>query len=81
MLWNTAYGVSAMTRPGEWSGTSAPSVSPDQARRIADRWLQQHRTGLRAGDPEAFAGCYTLHTLRGDKIVDMLSVNAQSDAV
>jgi hypothetical protein len=81
MMWNTAYGMSMMMRPGGWPGTSTPSVSPDQARRIADRWLQQQRTGLRAEDPESFPGYYTLHTLRADKIAGMLSVNAQSGAV
>ncbi|MGE5763752.1 MAG: hypothetical protein ACM3ZF_07720 [Mycobacterium leprae] len=81
MMWNTAYGMGAMMRPRDWFGTSAPSVSPDQARRIADRWLQRQRTSLRAGDPESFPGYYTLHTLRGDKIVGMLSVNARSGAV
>lgn len=80
MTWNTAYGMSAMMRGGS-PGTSPPSISPDQARRIADRWLQQHSTGLRAGDPEVFPGYYTLHTLRGDEIVGMLSVHAQSGAV
>lgn len=70
-----------MMRPGGSWDTATSSVSPDEARRIADRWLQQQRTGLSADDPEAFPGYYTLHTRRGDKIVGMLSVNAQSGAV
>ncbi|NYH91075.1 hypothetical protein [Actinopolymorpha rutila] len=91
MMWNTTYGMNMMMRPGGMPGDMPPgppgtgsttaSVSPSQARRLADLWLQQHQTGLRAGDPEAFPGYYTLHTQRGDRIVGMLSVNAQSGAV
>lgn len=79
MMWNTTYGM--LMRPGGPPGGATPSVSPDQARRIADRWLEQRGTGLRAGDPEAFPGYYTLHTRRADKIAGMLSVNAQSGTV
>ena len=83
MMWNTAYGMGMMMHPGRWPGTAraAPAISPDEARRIADRWLQQQGTGLQAGEAEAFPGYYTLHTLQGDRIVGMLSVNAQSGAV
>lgn len=91
MMWNTAYGMTTMMRPGgtpggmpgapPGTGSTTASIRPSQARRLADIWLQQHQTGLRAGDPEAFPGYYTLHTQRGDRIVGMLSVNAQSGAV
>ncbi len=74
MMWNTAYGM--MPAP-----TPAAPISPEQARRIADRWLRHQRSGLRAGEAEAFPGYYTLHTLRGDQIVGMLSVHAQTGQV
>jgi hypothetical protein len=45
-----------------------------QAQVIADRWLQANRPGEHAGVADAFPGCYTVHTLRGDLVVGMLSV-------
>lgn len=76
MMWNTAYGMMPVgTHPG------GAAVSPDQSVRIADRWLSDHRTGLRAAEPERFPGYYTLHTLRGAKIVGMLSVNPTTGRV
>jgi hypothetical protein len=74
MMWNTAYGMHparGITR----------AVDGAQARAIADRWLRGHRPGEHAGTPEAFPGYYTLHVLRGDQIVGMLSVNAATGAV
>ncbi|WIY01026.1 hypothetical protein QRX60_44485 [Amycolatopsis mongoliensis] len=76
MMWNTAYGMmSARDQAG------AAAIGPDQAVRIADLWLREHRTGLHAGEPDRFPGYYTLHTLDGDHIVGMLSVNATTGAV
>jgi hypothetical protein len=59
----------------------AAAVSGEQAKAIADRWLAAHRPGERAGDAEAFPGYYTMHTLRDDQVVGMLSVHAVSGAV
>jgi hypothetical protein len=75
MMWNTAYGM----HPGQ--AGRQPSVSPDQARRLADTWLSANRPGEHADEPETFPGYYTLHTLRGDRIVGMLSVHATTGAV
>ncbi|OLZ68996.1 hypothetical protein AV521_19750 [Streptomyces sp. IMTB 2501] len=71
MMWNTAYGM--MPGPRQ---SGAVAIAPDQAVRIADRWLSEHHTGLHAAEPDRFPGYYTLHTLRGDRIVGMLSVNS-----
>ncbi|MFE3495084.1 hypothetical protein [Streptomyces sp. NPDC059175] len=76
MMWNTAYGM----MPAR-DRTGATTVEPRQAVRIADRWLREHHPDLHAASPEAFPGYYTLHTLRGDDIVGMLSVNARTGAV
>lgn len=75
MMWNSAYGM----MPGTGRQQMA-SVSPNEARAIADGWLMQNRSGLRAGEAEAFPGYYTLHTQRGDQVVGMMSV-AQTGAV
>lgn len=40
MMWNTAHGM-MRTLPQ----SSLPSVTPDQALRIADQWLTQNRPG------------------------------------
>lgn len=74
MMWNTTYGMHPL-------GTSAATVSDEQARAIADQWLQANRPGENAGDADAFPGYYTLHTLRGDQVAGMLSVNATTGAV
>ncbi|WP_312864397.1 hypothetical protein [Saccharopolyspora phatthalungensis] len=76
MMWNTTYGMMP-SRPQ----TGATLVGPAEATRIADQWLQQSGTGLHAAEPTAFPGYYTLHSLRDDKIVGMLSVNAATGDV
>ncbi|TLQ44696.1 hypothetical protein FEF34_17775 [Streptomyces marianii] len=76
MMWNTAYGM--MARPVE---TGSRTIEPGRAVRIADQWLGEHRPGLRAAEPTAFPGYYTLHTLRGDRITGMLSVNSSTGQV
>jgi hypothetical protein len=62
-------------------GTTEADVSPAQARRIAQRWLDGQSSRLTAGEPEAFPGYYTLHILRNGKVTGMLSVNAATGAV
>ncbi|MGW1892509.1 hypothetical protein ACWCP6_20070 [Streptomyces sp. NPDC002004] len=76
MMWNTAYGT-MRARADHQSAT----ISPQQATRIADQWLEDHRPGLQAAEPEAFPGYYTLHTLRHGKIDGMLSVNDRTGDV
>ena len=75
MMWNLTYGM----HPGAAAGT--PLVSPAGAVTTAQRWLDEQRHGLTAGDAEQFPGYYTLHTLRGGKIAGMMSVNASTGAV
>jgi hypothetical protein len=74
MMWNTAYGMHA-------GRAEATTVSAGQATDIADRWLEANRPGEHAGDAEAFPGYYTLHTLRDDQVVGMLSVHATTGDV
>lgn len=76
MMWNTDYG---MMPTRDWQG--GPSIEPAEARRLADRWLQRHRPGLRAGQAEPFPGYYTVHTVRGDQIAGMLSVHAGTGVI
>jgi len=74
MMWNTIYGM----HPG---GAGTATVSGEQAQAIADRWLQANRPGEAAGEADAFPGYFTVHTVRDDQIVGMLSVNAVTGAV
>lgn len=74
MMWNTAYGM-------HQGRVRNPTVTGEQATSIADQWLDSNRPGEHAGDAELFPGYYTLHTLRGDQVVGMMSVNASTGAV
>jgi len=76
MMWNTTYGM----MPAR-SRNNVPAIGPDQAVRIADQWLREHRPGRHATDPEAFPGYYTLHTVRDGHITGMLSVNSRTGTV
>ncbi len=61
--------------------TAKPSVSAGEAEAIAARWLAREQGELRAGKADAFPGYYTIHTLEGDQVAGMLSVNAYTGAV
>jgi hypothetical protein len=75
MMWNTRYGAHA-------AGTDAAvRVSAADARRGAQRWLDDQRPGLTAGEPELFPGYYTLQTMRDSMVTGMMSVNAFTGAV
>lgn len=74
-MWNTRYGMHGVDR------YDSTGIAPDEARRIADRWLRGNATGLRAGEAEAFPGYYTMHSLRGERVVGMLSVHAGTGEV
>lgn len=61
--------------------TTKPSVSAQEAKAVAARWLAREGSKLRAGTADAFPGYYTLHVLEGDRLAGMLSVNAYTGAV
>jgi hypothetical protein len=52
-----------------------------EARRIAQRWLDANRSGLRAGEATAFPGYVTPHVERNGRVSGVLSVNADTGAV
>ena len=72
-MWNAIYGMCPVG-----AGTT---VSRAQAQVVADRWLQANRPGEHASVADALPGYYTVHTLRGDLVAGMLSVNAATGAV
>lgn len=56
-------------------------VTPDQARTLAQRWLDAYRPGLTVAEADTFYGYYTIHTLKDNKVEGMLSVNGLTGAV
>lgn len=71
-------------RDSTWApapATTTPSVSAEEARTVATRWLTLEGSKLRAGTADAFPGYYTVHVLQGNRIAGMLSVNAYTGAV
>jgi hypothetical protein len=68
--------------PSTGSSAADPTISPEQARQIAERYLEQTQSGVKAEpDTLAFPGYYTIHTQKDGRIVGMLSVNAYTGAV
>ena len=61
--------------------TRTRNVSADEARAIAQRWLDRNADNLAAEDAVQFPGYYTLHAVRDGKVAGMLSVNAATGAV
>lgn len=82
MMWNTKYGHMAGMM-GAWArpGSAVASVTPEDARRIAQEWLDSSHSGEQADHLHAFYGYYTLMTERDGRVVGMLSVNAGSGRV
>jgi hypothetical protein len=61
--------------------TTSPSVSAQEAKALAARWLAREGSELRAETAAEFPGYYTLHVLDDGRISGMLSVNAYTAAV
>jgi hypothetical protein len=81
MMWNAKYG---MHRGGMMGGrtSAAMTITPAEARQIAQRWLDTYRPGATPEqETDTFYGYYTVHTLKDGKISGMLSVNGSSGQV
>jgi hypothetical protein len=83
MMWNTKYGhMGGMGMMGWWgASTGEMTVTPEQAVKLAQEYLERVAPGLKAGEAERFYGYYTLHTEKDGKISGMLSVNGYNGAV
>lgn len=85
MMWNGRYGMhsrmmSGAVAPG--GGVSETNtITADEAKEIAQRWLDANRPGVTVEDVDPFYGYYTLHTMKGDQIEGMLSVHGTSGQV
>lgn len=69
-------GQYAVTTP-----TGPMTVTAEQAKTAAQQWLDQNQPGSTTEAPDQFSGYYTVHTLKGDKITGMLSVNGYTGQV
>ena len=83
MMWNLKYGHMGGWGMMRWRGSSntAMPVTSEQAVEQAQKYLDQLKAGLKAGEAEVFYGYYTLHIERDGQITGMLSVNGYTGAV
>lgn len=86
MMWNIKYGMMGQRSwMGQHMGYTLPTgpmtVSADQAKKIAQTWLDQNQPGATTEAPDQFSGYYTLHILKDGKITGMLSVNGYTGQV
>jgi hypothetical protein len=88
MMWNTKYGHMAgfggmgmMGGRRPW-GTGPMTVTVEQARVLAQQWLDTNLPGAQlADDATPFYGYYTLDFLQNGQIAGMLSVNGYTGQV
>lgn len=59
----------------------AATVTAEQARSIAQKWLDANRSGERAQESDSYPGYFTMDTTVAGKTLSMLSVNAVTGAV
>ena len=83
MMWNTRYGhMGGMMAGWERRQVETISITPDQARDIAQRWLEKFMPGVSTAEQvESFYGYYTIHVLKEGQVDGMLSVNGYTGQV
>ena len=83
MMWNTKYSPmrGMMGNYGGGSPTANMPIGSDQARTLAQQYLDTNMHGLIVAEADAFYGYYTLHTLNNGQVEGMLSVNGYTGAV
>ena len=91
MMWNEKYGMmgggmgmmgSDMMGFETSSNIISKGVSPAEAGRLAQQFLDQHDSGLTVNEEvDAFYGYYTIHTLENEMVTGMLSVHDETGDV
>ena len=81
-MWNTKYGVMGgmMGIYKQISGNNL-NVTSDEAKTIAQQYLDSRFSGTSTGDVDTFHGYYNVDVLSGGKTFGMLSVNGYSGQV
>ncbi|OGO04716.1 MAG: hypothetical protein A2Y91_04315 [Chloroflexi bacterium RBG_13_54_8] len=83
MMWNTKYSPMGgmMGNYGGGTPTANMPVSADQAKILAQQYLDTNLPGLTVAEADTFYGYYTLHTLQNGQVDGMLGVNGYTGAV
>ncbi len=82
MMWNTKYGMMGGMMGVYHQGSSANmTVSPEQAKAIAQQYLDSNYPATKAGDVDIFYGYYNVDVLLNAATFGMLSVNGYTGQV
>lgn len=81
MMWNAEYGMHGGGGMMGGFATGEMTLSPEEARDVAQDWLDANLAGRTAGAPDPFYGYYTLHFMNDGIIDGMLSVHGSSGQV
>lgn len=86
MAWNTKYGMMGgmmgrFQRPGQGQASAEMPIGAQRAQELAQQYLKTQGLQLGLEEPDRFYGYYTLHTLRGQEIEGMLSVNGYTGEI
>ena len=82
MMWNTKYTVmGGMMGIYRQTSTSPMTVTPEQAKSIAQQYLDSSFVGTSAGDVDTFYGYHNVDVLKAGKTFGMLSVNGYTGQV
>lgn len=87
MVWNTKYGMMGSSTMGGIMGvyhqgaSANMTTSPEQAKTIAQQYLDSNYPGTKAGDVDTFYGYYNVDVLLNDATFGMLSVNGYTGQV
>jgi len=83
LMWNTKYGMMSNMMGNSYSGSPPADmlITPEQAKNLAQKWLEVNLPGVGVAAADIFYGYYTLHTLQNGQVEGMLSVNGYTGAV
>jgi len=81
MMWNTKYSPMAGMMGSQNTVTAGMPITTEQAKALAQQFLDANLPGVTVSEADVFYGYYTLHTLRDGQIEGMLSVNAYRGGV
>ncbi len=81
MMWNTKYSPMAGMMGSQNTATAEMPITTEQAKALAQQFLDANLPGVTVGEADTFYSYYTLHTLKDGQIEGMLSVNGYNGAV
>jgi len=83
MMWNTKYGMmsSMMGSFRAGAATADMPVGPDQAKQLAQQYLDRNFPGSTTEEPDSFYGYHTVHTVKDGRVTGMLSVQGYTGSV